>query len=293
MKKLIYSTLSLAVAATIFLTGCKGSDGDDTTKPEAPKPTITFDATSGYTSVDGGALTGENIKFKVVVSHSVNLKDIKVTRTYQSTGAVPIDDTIIAGNTKTAQFIVNDIIPTVNGEYTYTFTCTDKDATTSSRTIKIKASGPLGMSEDGIVYSLKSATPGNFSAFDLELGLAITAASGAGNDAARDIVDGSTTADISGVWKSQNGTRFKIGSNNKLNGKALDQFKTTQDLIDAWESSGSGAEQQQITVDVDSKNILIAKVVRGSSFKYVLIGISSIDNPAGSNDDKIVFQYKQ
>ena len=140
------------------------------------------------------------------------------------------------------------------------------------------------------VFSIKSAT--GLSAYDLLLGEKITASSSATNQAQRDIVDGSsnTTGALTGVWNSQNGTRYKIGSAQKINGKTFNQFTTEQDILDAW--NAASAETSTITVDIANKNILIAKVVRGAATNYILISITDLNDVTGSNNDFIEFQYK-
>ncbi len=289
MKKLIYSTLSLAIAATIFLTGCKGSEGDEP-KPDAPKPTITFESSPGFISANATKLINDAIKFKMVVSHTVNLKSIKITRNYKNTGEVVLLDSTFSNNIKTTQYTLNTLLLGVKGPYVYTFYSTDKDNSMSSKAITVNASGPLTDAIDGTIYSLQASGAGKFSAFDLIEGDAITAGSSAGNEAMRDIVDGSTSATLSKIWKSQNSTTFKVGSGGTLNGKTISQFYTEDDVIAAW--NAIGGESNNVAINETDKSILIAKVTRGGTPVYYLIGISEVNDIAGSNDDYIKFNYR-
>ena len=291
MKKLIYSTLGLAVAASMFLTSCKDdSNGGGTPTPEVPKPTITFETSSGYVFAATSQLVNTNVKIGIAVTHTINLKKLKITRNYNGGGEVILLDSTISGNTKTASKTLNNILGANKGTYTYTISCTDNDATTATKTIVVTAQGPLLDRGIDSVFSIKSAT--GLSAYDLLLGEKITASSSATNQAQRDIVDGSsnTTGALTGVWNSQNGTRYKIGSAQKINGKTFNQFTTEQDILDAW--NAASAETSTVTVDIANKNILIAKVVRGAATNYILISITDLNDVTGSNNDFIEFQYK-
>ncbi len=264
-------------------------------EPSALKPSITFEVSSGYTFQDSRVQIGSTVKIGTVVTHSINLKSFKITRVFNGASTEVLLDSTISGNTKTLNYTLNNTIaalPTAKGTYEYTISCTDKDATTETKKITVTAYGPLSDRGSGYkVYSIKASGAGLFSAFDLLTGDEISAASGNGNEALRDIVDNSSSSTLSGSWTAQNGTRFKVGTNSKINNKTFLQFLNEDDVKAAWDAAG--AEQQTITVDLNSKNIVIAKVVRGGTPQYMLISITDFVDDAGSNGDYIEFQYKQ
>lgn len=294
MKKLLYSVLTLMIAGTLF-TGCGGGDGDGD-DPVKPKPAIEFQTNtgtfSGYTFANDKLVIGSTVKIGSKITSEVNLKNTKMTVKYNNQAEQLVStDSVFSGNTKTCNRDYIFVLPVDKGTYTFTVYATDKDATTSTATIVITAFGPLADMGVGMVYSLKATTPGNFSAFDLFENEAITAATGAGNEAKRDIVDASTGAALALSWKSQNGTEFvNSGASGKLNNKVYTQFQSEQDVIDAWNAT-SGKSTTVTGIDLNS--LLIAKVNRGGLTYYYLIAITDIVDDPGSDDDYISFQYKQ
>jgi hypothetical protein len=107
----------------------------------------------------------------------------------------------------------------------------------------------------------------------------------------RDIVDASTGSTLSRTWKSQNGTEFIISdATGKLNGKVYSQFQSEQDLIDAWNATSG----KSITVTgIDDGKLIIAKSSRGGITYYYLIGVNTVTDLTGAEDDTYSFQYKQ
>lgn len=295
MKKLLYSVLALAVTGTVF-TGC-GNKDDDGNGDSAPKgPSIEFQTNTGtfggYTFADDKKQIGSVIKIGVKINSEVNLKSTKMTVKYNNQPEILIStDSVFSSNTKTCNRDYVFTLPMDKGTYTFTAYATDKDATTSTAKIVITAFGPLTDRGVGMVYSLKATTPGNFSAFDLFEGEAITAASGAGNEAQRDIVDQSTGDVLSGIWKSQNGTEFLISDNQgRLNNKVYSQFLSEQDVIDAWNAGGNKSTQIS---NVEANRLIIARSVRGGVTYYYLIAISDVVDDTGADNDYYEFQYKQ
>lgn len=104
MKKLIYSTLSLAVLATSMFVGCKGED--DTPDPIVEKgPNITFQTNTGsgagvFTFADGKAITQSTIKMGIRITSDVNLKNSRMTVNFNTVGEVVLHDTVYSSNTK-------------------------------------------------------------------------------------------------------------------------------------------------------------------------------------------------
>lgn len=295
MKKLIYSTLVAFMAASLFV-GCgdDGNGGDDDGNGGPKGPSIEFQTNtgtfSGYTFADGSVPVETMIKIGAKISSTdVNLKSTKMTMKYNNQAEQIVGtDSIIVGNTKTCNRDYTFFIPDDKGTYVFTVYATDKNATTSTAKITIQAFGPLTDRGDQFrVYSLQSVD--NFSAFDLFGGEAITAASGAGNEALRDIVDQSNNSALSKSWKSQNGTEFIIsGVDGKLNGKVYSQFQSEADLIAAWNAASS----KSTTVSgIEEGKLIIAKSVKGALTYYYLIGIDVVSDEGGSENDFIEFHY--
>lgn len=296
MKKLIYSSLALFVAS-IAMVGCgdDGSNGGGDTTQKGP--TIEFQTNtgtfSGFTFANGTAEIGTVIKIGTKInSADVNLKSTKMTVKFSSQAEQLVGtDSIIAGSTKSVYREYLFTLPNDKGTYTFTVYATDKDATTSSATITIQAYGPLqDRGDQHRVYSLQSTT--QFSAYDLLTGEAITAASGAGNEALRDIVDKSNNTALSMSWTSGNGTQFIMsGVDGKLNGKTFLQFQNEDDIKAAWNAS-SGSASSTIT-GIDIGKIIIAKSTRQGITYYYLIGIDNVNDEGGSENDYIEFHYVQ
>lgn len=297
MKKLIYSGLAFVVAAAAMV-GCKDSNsGGGGTGGGPTGPTIEFQTNtgtfSGYTFANGSVQTGATIKIGTKInSADVNIKSTKMTVKYSSQAEQLVGtDSVIAGNTKSVYREYIFVIPKDKGTYTFTVYATDKNATTSSTTLVIQASGPLTERGTGFrVYSLQSTTEN--SAFDLFSGASISAATGAGNNADRDIVDKSVNSALSASWTSdsKNGTTFIIsGVDGKLNGKTYLQFNSEDDVKAAWNAS-SGASNTITGIDLGK--LIIAKSNRGGVDYYYLIGIDDVVDQGGSDNDYIEFHYK-
>ena len=295
MKKLLYSAMALFVAGALF-TGCGDKTTGGGTTPPTPKPSIEFQTNtgtfSGFTFANDKKVIGSAIKIGVKLTSTINLKSTKMTVKYNNQAEQIIGtDSLFSGSVTAANRTYNFVLPLDKGTYTFTAYAVNKDATVSSAKIEIIAFGPLADQGTGLVYSLKATTAGNFSAFDLFEGTPITAASGSGNDASRDIVDASTNSTLSRSWKSQNGTQFVIsGVDGKLNSKVYTQFVSEQDVIDAWTAAAGKATT---VVGIDDGKLIIAKVNRGSSTFYYLIAIDTVTDDVGAEDDTYTFQYKQ
>ena len=297
MKKLLYSAMALLVSGALF-TGCGDNNTGGGTVDTTPKPAIEFQTNtgtfSGYTFANDKKVIGSVIKIGVKLTSTINLKSTKMTVKFNNQAEQIIGtDSIFSGSVTSTSRDYTFTLPQDKGTYTFTAYATNKDATTSSAKIEIIAFGPLADQGTGLVYSLKATTAGNFSAFDLFEGIAITAASGAGNDASRDIIDVSTTSTLSRTWKSGtgNGTQFVIsGVDGKLNSKVYTQFASEQDVIDAWNAT---AGKSTTVTGIDDGKLIIAKVMRGSAAYYYLIAIDTVTDDVGAEDDTYSFQYKQ
>jgi hypothetical protein len=200
-------------------------------------------------------------------------------------------DSTFSGSVTSCNRTYNYTLPQDKGTYTFTAYATDKDQTTKTATIVVVAFGPLADKVDGLVYSLQATTPGSYSAYDLFENTAISASSSAGNQASRDIVDASTGSTLSRTWKSQNGTEFIISdATGKLNGKVYSQFQSEQDLIDAWNATSG---KSTTVTGIDDGKLIIAKSSRGGITYYYLIGVNTVTDLTGAEDDTYSFQYKQ
>ncbi len=296
MKKLLYSAIAL-FTASVMLISCDSGSGSGNGGGSTPSgPNITFQTNtgtfSGFTFANDKLLIGSTVKIGVVVTSSVNLKNTKMTVKYNSQPEVIIGtDSTFSGSVTSCNRTYNYTLPQDKGTYTFTAYATDKDQTTKTATIVVVAYGPLADKVDGLVYSLKATTPGSYSAYDLFENTAISAASSAGNQASRDIVDASTGSTLSRTWTSQNGTEFIISdATGKLNGKVYSQFVSEQDLIDAWNATSG---KSTTVTGIDDGKLLIAKSSRGGVTYYYLIGINTVTDLTGAEDDTYSFQYKQ
>ena len=291
MKKLIYSTLSIALAAVVLLSGCKdggGSNGGGT--DNTPKPTITFQNNngtfSGFTFADASLETGSDIKIGVRISSEVNLKTFRMTQKLNSDAEVTVPsifpDSTFTSNTKTCNKDISFKLPSTKGTYTYTFYATDKDQTTSSASIKIVVFGPLLEVVDQDVYNNKGA---GFGAYDL-IGNEKISTTDNTNTALRDIVDQSTSDLLSLKWKSGNNTRFIKTTFTKT----YTQIKSTDDIIALWNANTAKISDEVTNLGIG--DLILAKVERNGQYTYMVIGISQVEDVTGRDDDYIQFFFK-
>ncbi len=288
MKKLIYSTLGLILVSSLILAGCKGSSSGGGTTPTTPKPTVTFINTSGYTFSNQSVLnTGATAKlqFGMVVSSTIDLKSITVTRNYEGSGAVVILTKTLASNLKTYTIDVFDTLSsTLKGKYVYTFSAIDKDATTGSSSIEITATGALIEITDQKIYNNFGT---GFGGYDLINGETISNAD-ASNVARRDIRDNSTSSVISKSWTSSNGTSF-IKNPPTITWAQMDSEAKLKSAFDL----NSGSAVTTVTgLDGVTGTLILAKVTRAASTKYFMIRITDVVDDPGANTDWVVFDYK-
>jgi hypothetical protein len=290
MKKLIYSTLSIALAAVVLLSGCKGDDGNGSGTNNTPKPTITFQNNNGtftgYTFADGSLETGTDIKIGVRISSEVNLKTFRMTQKLNSDAEVTVPsifpDSTFTSNTKTCNKDISFKLPSTKGTYTYTFYATDKDQTTSSATIRIVVFGPLLEVVDQTVYNNKGA---GFGAYDLIGNENISTADNT-NTSVRDIIDQSTSDLLSLKWKSGNNTRFIKTTFTKT----YTQIKSTDDIIALWNANTANISDMVSNIAIG--DLILAKVERGGQYTYMVIGISQVEDVTGRDDDFVQFFFK-
>ncbi len=299
MKKLLFSTMGAALLSSVLFVSCGDNNGGGGTTPPVKGPNIEFQTNtgtfSGYTFTNESlpVSTGQSttrVKIGVKISSDKNLKSTKMTVKYNSQAEVLIGtDSMISGKTCTRDYYFN--LPMDKGTYTFTAYATDVDATTTTAKIIVTAYGQLTEVKTDMFYSLKATTAGHYSAYDLLNGEAITAASSAGNEASRDIVDMSTSTTLSKSWTSQNGTTFIIsGIDGKLNGKTYTQFKSEQDILDAWNAVGGASG----TINgVDDNKLIIAKSMQGGTPKYYMIAINAVTDNTGADEDTYEFHYQQ
>ena len=286
MKKLIYSTLGLILTASFMLTGCK--DSTTSTPPEAPKPTITFLNTTGYIFTNSSRLnTGSEaqLKFGMVVTSTIDLKSVTVTRNYEGSGNVVIFTKTVPSNSKNFQIDIMDTLSSaLKGKYVYTFSATDNDATTNSASIDITATGALVEIADQKIYNNFGT---GFGGYDLITGEMISNAD-ASNVARRDIRDNSTSSVIAKSWTSSNGTTF-IKNPPTI---TWDQTTTEAKLKSAFDVNAASASANVTGLDGVAGTLILAKVTRGSSTKYFMIRVTGIVDDLGANNDYVLFDYK-
>ena len=286
MKKLIYSTLGLILTASFMLTGCK--DNTTSTPPEAPKPTITFLSTTGYTFTNASVLnTGSaaQLKFGMVVTSTIDLKSVTVTRNYEGSGNVVVFTKTVPSNSKNFQIDVMDTLSSaLKGKYVYTFSATDNDATTNSASIEVTATGALVEIADEKIYNNFGT---GFGGYDLITGETISNAD-ASNVARRDIRDNSTSSVIAKSWTSSNGTTF-IKNPPTI---TWDQTDSEAKLKSAFDLNAASASANVTGLDGVTGTLIIAKVTRSSSTRYFMIRITDVVDDPGANNDYVLFDYK-
>lgn len=291
MKKLIYSTLSIALAAVVLLSGCKdggGSNGGGT--DNTPKPTITFQNNNGtftgFTFADDSKEISTSIKIGVRISSEVNLKTFRMTQKLNSDAEVTVPsifpDSTFTSNTKTCNKDISFNLPATKGTYTYTFYATDKDQTTSSASIKIVVYGPLFEVTDQKIFNNKGA---GFGAYDLIGNDNISTADNT-NTALRDMIDQSTSDLLSLKWKSGNNTRFIKTSFSK----SYTQIKSTDDIIALWNANSTKISDEVSNLALG--DLIIIKVERGGQYTYMALVVNQINDEAGRDDDHIQFFFK-
>jgi len=296
MKKLIYSTV-LALSASFYLSSCGDDNGNNGNGDGDLKkgPNIEFQTNtgtfSGFTFADDSKEVGTEVKIGVKITSEENLKNTKMLVKFMNQPENLVGtDLVFSSNTKTCnreyKYKLLD-----KGVYVFTAHATDKNATTSTASITVTCYGPLSYVGIGRVYSLQATGATNYSAYDLLNNEAITAASGAGNEAERDIVDNSTSNTLAKSWKSGNGTTFVIsGSDGKIGGKTLLQFNSPEEVKDAFENAPN---KVSVLNNIEDISLIIVKSTRNGSTFYYLMGINEINDETGADNDYIEFNYYQ
>jgi len=286
MKKLIYSTLGLILTASFMLTGCK--DNTTSTPPAAPKPTITFLNTAGYNFTNQSVLntgTTAQLKFGMVVTSTINLKSVSVSRNYEGSGNVVIFTKTVPSNSKNFQVDILDTLSSaLKGKYVYTFSAIDNDATSNSAALEITATGVLVEIVDQKIYNNFGT---GFGGYDLITGEMVSNAD-ASNVARRDIRDNSTSSVIAKSWTSSNGTTF-IKNPPTI---TWDQTTTEAKLKSAFDVNAASASANVTGLDGVAGTLIIAKVTRSSSTRYFMIRVTDVVDGAGANADYVLFDYK-
>ncbi len=286
MKKLIYSTLGLILTASFMLTGCK--DNTTSTPPAAPKPTITFLNTAGYNFTNQSVLntgTTAQLKFGMVVTSTINLKSVSVSRNYEGSGNVVIFTKTVPSNSKNFQVDILDTLSSaLKGKYVYTFSAIDNDATSNSAALEITATGVLVEIVDQKIYNNFGT---GFGGYDLITGEMVSNAD-ASNVARRDIRDNSTSSVIAKSWTSSNGTTF-IKNPPTI---TWDQTTTEAKLKSAFDVNAALASANVTGLDGVAGTLIIAKVTRSSSTRYFMIRVTDVVDGAGANADYVLFDYK-
>jgi hypothetical protein len=277
MKKLLFL---LAIPALGFLASC-GGDGED----EKPQPTLTFDSGVGISSTDGTVVNDSIVKFKILAtSNDKDLKNISLSLSTNGGSAGVLSDT--TKKTKTISWNVSHKIRgTVGDVLTFTFTATDDNGATVSKSINLTIDVPSQRLDNlraaQKVSNIMGPDPG---AYDLNTATAKVVADPLN---IKDLLDKSTTAGgFTKSWGSGHGTsKFA-----KVDRSVFDNATTTTFLSNEWKkvSATSTATISNIAKD---EYILVKTGQVGVDFDIYILKITAVVDGSGNND-YIEFTYK-
>lgn len=139
MKSLQFKTglILMALFAVLFV-GCNKEE------EKLLDPTISFEGGAGLISADATVDSASTIRIKVIAQKGkdgAKLKQFKVTKAVTGATQTITDSTLSSASDETFNYTLQDI---ANVAATYTFTITDKDGKTATKSIKITlTTGPV------------------------------------------------------------------------------------------------------------------------------------------------------
>lgn len=277
MKHVLFA---LAIPALAFLTSCGGDSND-----AAPKPTLSFQTGTGYTSADAQAGLDDILKIGVIAKSNdskISKVSIKLS-TNGGTAGVIFDTTINANSTAfdynyKVQGSVADILK-------LTVTATDANGTTAEQSLSIEitpATVAIGLQQNQIVYNLQSPAGYN-GAYDLTKSAVKYAAD---KPTEKDIVDGTPSSAIfSKSWTSGNGSKFVKVSANDYNLATSSTF-----IYTLWKNNAANATAT--VTDIKLGDIILVKSGQMVPFGLYIIKITEVKETTTDNLDYIKFEYK-
>jgi len=129
MKKLLYLFSLLAMASVVVITSCKKDD------EPPPPPTINLSTDAGFIFQDVTITSGDSIRFKVTAT-SEKLTSFTYQVSYDAAALTTLKNVSISNQpnfTWDTAFTARSVV----GTEAYTFTFTDKNGTSASKTITI------------------------------------------------------------------------------------------------------------------------------------------------------------
>lgn len=284
MKYFKFLTVLTALAvSTVFLSNC----GD--TESVSPDPVLEFIGGVGYLSEDADLSTAQTFVVGINASHTSDISTFKVTVSYNGGAAlVPAGCTLCdtAINAKTLRVDYEGFTANQAGTEVWTFTVTDKEGNSTSKSITITVKAGLEL----YPYEVDNQTPPqphkvwnfigpNAGAYEIGSGPAYSS----DPNSIKDIQDSINISDGTtwpGRWTSRNGGMFK-----KITSHSWESMLNTVQLEEAWTNGGTA-----VGVLLPQKGDYY--VMKLSSGNYCFIEILDRVSTSGNNLDYISFRYK-
>lgn len=302
MKSINLSVVLFAILATIFV-GC-GKDKEE----KLLNPTIEFtDGGAGFYTRDSEVDSGATIKVRIIAQKGkdgAKLKNFKITR--QLGNASPnsmVDSVLTSATDETFNFNFQDVI-TISPT-TYTFTITDKDGKSASKTIKFT----IRQQQNPTITKPKSETNRTFNhkqSYDLEGLTARNGDSAPSNPSDYDLyyfnssISGGNfvvagkqnhqelTSNFQANWAGSN--NVNIRTNSTINQTLYDQLKD-QDQSQLATLYNNGTDVPQISGSSLGDGARVNNlaqgqfyVIRTSSGKYAVIKVTGVSQTQVSID---------
>ena len=275
MKKLNYLFALLVFAAVGFFTSCSKDDDN-------PKPAPTITATSGSSS---SVAVGLPIAIAVKVVTGEDIDEVTATKTIGTT-VTPITD---QGFPKTSGFSPNTEFSVT---YTYVvetndptiFTFTVKDDKGATATVSYTINPALAALTAQRIYNFYGP---NLSGYDFRAGVGVSSSSTSADIVSSEVL-GNVTPFI-GRFNATNGTTLVFSTNSAFDRATVNNLKV--------EFNAGTLITSNIAPAVN--NVIIAKIIRGSTESYAIFKITSIfDDGAGTsgtvkNNDYVEFSVKK
>ena len=284
----LLSLFTLVTLGALFITSCGDTTGDNPT----PKPVLNYLAGSEYISQNTSLAANVPFKIAITASHTDNITSFKIIQSLDGSVDVELFDSADIRTKLISEYIFNGTTGENAGTEIYTFTVSDKDGNTTSKSITITNLGDPGLGLDVFEFENDGTTPFrvyNFrgvksGAYGITIGGNVLSNE---PNSDKDIQDSTALAETSNWparWTSRNGTTFK-----KVDASSWASITNDAEIEAAW-TSASGAEATFVSVAKGDVYLLNLK----NAGDYALVEITDVvSTPGADNNDYVQFKYKK
>jgi hypothetical protein len=281
----LLSLLSLLAIATIFVSSC------GPTEEVAPKPVLEFLGGSEYVSGDISLSAETDFTVGIIGTHVSKMTGINITVSYDGGAELtPANCTLCDSTIDTKDLNVNFYgkTGTTAGSEVWSFTLTDKDGESTTKTITITNLGAPGATLQEFTQDNQNNPFRVWNFHGTKAGayqLGVGSISSNEPNSLKDIQDSTTTGEIStwpGRWTSRNGSMFK-----KTTTHTWTNMNNVTELEAAWNSLGDA----DAVINPAEDDVYIVNIKNAGTF--ALVEITGVVETSGDNNDYVQFIYKK